>query len=115
MKRRTLLRAILGATAVAAFLPRWGRAPTASAASAAPTGGSGTAKTWQWVALPNSGGLQVHCVAPVGVGTVRVRWTAEGLTTAEYPTPLTVAAPAESGVQNVTVGAGYAITVRRSA
>lgn len=115
IKRRTLFRAVLGAAAVAAFTPRWGRAATAVAASSDPVAGSGTAGTWKWVALPNSGGLQVHCVAPAGMTSVRVRWTAEGLVTAEYPAPLTVSAPAGPGAQSVAVGPGYGLTLRRAA
>lgn len=114
MRRRTLLRVILGAAFAATAAGRTAKAaPAAVKAPAAPrvAGGSGTAKAWQWVALPNSGGLQVHCTHPVAV-----TWTAQGVVTAAYTVPLTVTAPAvgtPSGVHVNAVGPGYAITVRR--
>lgn len=119
MRRRTLLGALL-AVAAAFPLVRAGRRadPPAMtpAAYAEPTGGSGTATLGTWVALPNSGGLQVHCTTAVGKpAKVPVRWTFNGpevTVTADYPTPVTVRAVPVRGGQHVSTGPGYALTVR---
>lgn len=134
MKRRTVLGAVLGIIA-AVPLTRygwgWAAAPVARPAPhftpvsyAAPIGGSGTAKTWQWVALPDSGGLQVYCMAAVTLTSAAVRWTAEGVVTATYVIAgatytLTVAAPTGPGPGTVTTsggppGRGCGLTVRRT-
>lgn len=113
VKRRTLLAAMLAAVVGTVPLVR------AASAHAAPqaiqvAGGAGTAQTWKWVALPDSGGLQVHCTAANSAASVRVSWTADGVVTAAWPTPLTVTAPAGPGVQALTSGGGYGLAVRRA-
>lgn len=117
MRRRTLLRVILAA----AVLPSWvspGRAaaapPRHQVVAGAPIGGSGTAAVWKWVKLPNSGGLQVQVIDASGsLASVAVSWTADGVVTAAWPTPLTVTAPADTGVQAGMSSAGYVLSVRR--
>jgi hypothetical protein len=131
MERRTLLGAAFGLAALIGI--RKLRAPKGAATAApapvpvsyaAPIGGSGTAKTWQWVALPNSGGLQVYCTAAYTLGSVAVQWTADGVVGATFKLSssanlvLTVAAPAEPGVTAVASGGppdkGCGLTVRRT-
>lgn len=103
MTRRGLL---LGALCAAASLT------TMRSATAAPTGGSGTAKTGTWVTLPGTG-LQVHATDATGRTTsVPVTWTADGVVTATWTVPLTVTAPSGGG-QSVTM-AGYGLAVRRA-
>lgn len=112
MRRRTLLRILLGVVVATAPLVR--AAPAWATRAVQVVGGSGTAKTWQWVALPNSGGLQVFCTAATAAASVAVSWTVDGVVTAAWPTPLTVTAPARPGVQVVASGGGYGISVRRA-
>ncbi len=119
MRRRTVLKAILAAAA-ATVAPRVAVAaavavpPPARLAQGLAQGGSGTAKVWRWVALPNSGGLQVYCTDANGATGVAVTWTADGVVTAAWPTPLTVRAPAGPGSQAVASGDGYGLAVCRA-
>jgi hypothetical protein len=119
MRRRTLLGGALAALA-AVFVAPVTRAcaatPTAEKA-AAPSGGSGNATLWEWKALPNSGGLQIHCTAANGrTAKVPVTWTADGVVTADYPSrPITVTAPAAAdGTTHVASNGPYGLTVRRT-
>jgi hypothetical protein len=131
MKRRAVLGAAFGVAAALITSRWWGTAATVAPAPdltpvsyAAPIGGSGTAKTWQWVALPNSGGLQVHCTAAYTLANAAVSWTADGVVTATFKLSstanlvLTVTAPAEPGASVVTSGGppgkGCGLAVRRT-
>lgn len=104
MSRRALLRSLFAAAAAPLAL--------ATAATAAPTAGSGTAATGKWVTLP--GGVQVHATDATGrATTVPISWTADGTVTATYALPLTVTAPTTTAGQRVTMAGGYGLAVRR--
>lgn len=106
MSRRALLRTVLAAVGAPLAL--------ATAATAAPTAGSTTARTWTWTTLPGAG-VQVYATdARNPNASVTVSWTADGTVTATWTTALTVTAPARGGEQHVTSGAGYGLAVRRA-
>lgn len=105
MTRRSLLAGLLAAAVVAVVRP--GR-PVAAV-----SGGSGTAKQWGWVALPDSGGLQVFVTAQAS-GSRPVSWTADGVVTCGA---LSVTAPPVGSAittQHVSSGAGFGLAVRRA-
>lgn len=109
MTRRGLLAGLLAAAVVAVVRP--GR-PVANAAPRG-VGGSGTARQWAWVALPDSGGLQVFVTAQQS-GALPVSWTAEGVVTCGM---LSVTAPPIGSAittQHVSSGAGFGLAVRRA-
>lgn len=119
MKRRTLLGGVFATVAAVFTAPaiRACAATPAAPASTVPSGGSGNAALWEWKALPNSGGLQVHCTAANGrTAKVPVSWTADGVVTADYPNrPITVTAPATAdGTTHVASNGPYGLTVRRA-
>lgn len=98
MKRRTLLRVILGLTLLTS-LPAGLRNATADPVA------SIDARAWRWEDLPGTGGLQVHCTR-----AVTVSW-AQGVVTAGV---LRLPMPAP-GERIDMPGPGWGIAVRRSA
>ena len=99
MRRRTLLRVILGLT-VLAYMPSL---PTRAVADPVT---SIAARAWRWEDLPGTGGLQVHSTR-----AVTVTWAA-GVVTAG---PLRLAMP-DPGTGRVDApGPGWGVALRRSA
>lgn len=75
--------------------------------------GTGTVAQWRWVALPDSGGLQVFVTAQASGGRP-VSWTADGVVTCGT---LSVTAPpvgSDPNTQHVSSGAGFGLAVRRA-
>lgn len=110
VKRRTVLGGLFAL--VTAAVTASGRvaaaaavAPPAAPRAAGPVGGSGNAKTWRWVALPDSGGLQVYVTDARGTGSLPVAWTADGVVTVKGLT-------ATAGY--LSSGNGYGLNVRRA-
>lgn len=110
MRRRSFLAGLLVAAAVAVARP--GR--PASAGPRGVIGGSGSAKQWTWVALPDSGGLQVYVTAQ-REGSLPVSWTAEGVVTCGQLTVIAPPVGSRSTTQHIAGGAGFGLAVRRMA
>lgn len=103
MKRRTLLRVILGVTLIA-LLP--GAAlRTAAAGPATDPVTSLQVPAWAWRELPGTGGLQVHSTR-----AVTVTWAAGVVTAGPISLPMPV-----PGERYDAPGPGWGVAVRRVA
>lgn len=100
MSRRALLRGLLAVAAAPAFGVL---APRAAAAT-------GTVRTWRWVALPDSGGLQVFVCAPAALTSTPIDWTPAGQVSAPALGLSVVAGPDPVTTMNA---ASCGLTVRR--
>lgn len=103
MRRRTLLRVILG-VALLALTPA---VPRYASAAAVPVPGTSLAlPAWTWRELPGTGGLQVHSTR-----AATVTWAA-GVVTVGGLLRLTMPGPGE---RHDMPGPGWGAAVRRSA
>lgn len=113
MKRRAFLRGALGLAVLANTITPPMRLPRASAATAvppAPADGRGTdARTWRWVDLPGSGGLQAFCTGPVMLTSCRAEHSATGVVTATFPGGPQLSTTAG----RVTMAEGFGLAVRK--